>query len=133
MLTGIAGRDRITHDEKNIVILNRAEEYILKNTITKFIFGLKDPDLWLHMIEYRTKPTCSFYGAFKKIEVYIDILNTKVQMQKKLDLKSGYEAFKFFYASVTYKQNTQPCSYKTFLCKAQSYQPSLPYLEGKQA
>ena len=85
------------------------------------------------MIEYRAKLTHSLYRAFKKTEAYINIFNVKAQIQKELDLKFGYKAFKFLQASVTYKQNTQPCFYKTLLYKAQSYQTSLPYLEKKQA
>ena len=96
LLTGIAGRDRVTHDGENAVILNRAEQHILKDTITKFIFGLRDLDLRLCMIEYKAQPTHGLYGTFKKTKTYIDVLNAKVQMQKELDLKSSYKAFKSF-------------------------------------
>ena len=77
LLTGIAGKDRVTHDAENLVILNRAEQHILKDTITKFIFGLRDPDLCLRIIEYRIEPTESFYGAFKKAKANILILKAK--------------------------------------------------------
>ena len=58
------------------------------------------------MIEYKAKLTRSFYGVFKRIEAYIDVLNAKVQMQKELNLKSGYKACKSFQASVAHEQNT---------------------------
>ena len=132
LLTEIAGRDWVTHDGENAVILNRAKTHILKDTITKFIFGLRDLDLCLYMIEYRSELVRSLYGALKKAEAHILILNAKVQMQKNFDLKSGYEVFKFFQTSVAYEQNTWPCPYKTLLRKVQSYQPSLSYLEKKQ-
>ena len=46
---------------------------------------------------------CSFYGAFKKNEAYFDILNAKAQMQKGLELQSGYKVFKSFQATVGFK------------------------------
>ena len=110
LLTGIAGRDRVTHDGENAVILNRAEQHILKDTITKFIFGLRDPDLRLRMIEYRVEPARSLYGAFKKAEAHILVLDAKLQMDKEHDLKVGYEAFKSFQTSVAAEQNTRPQS-----------------------
>ena len=61
---------------------------------------------------------CSLYGAFKKAEAYFDVLNVKAQMQKKLELKSGYEAFKSFQATVASEQNSWLCPYETGLQKA---------------
>ena len=78
MLIEIAGRDCITYDEKNAIILNRAETHILKNTIIKFIFDLRDSDLCFYMIKYRAKPAQSFYKAFKKAEAHILVLNVKL-------------------------------------------------------
>ena len=91
-----SGRDWVISNGENWIILNNKEQHILKNTIAKFGFGLKILKLRLHMIKYRADLMCSLYGAFKKAEVYLDILNVKAQMQKELELKSGYEAFKFF-------------------------------------
>ena len=82
LLTGIAGRDRVTHNGENAVILNRAEKHILKDTITKFIFGLRDSDLRLCMIEYRAEPAQSLYSAFKKAEAHILVLDAKLQIDK---------------------------------------------------
>lgn len=109
----------MTYNEGNTITLNRAEQYILKNTTTKFIFGLKILDLCLYIIEYRAEVTHSLFGAFKKAETYINVLNPKAYIQKKLDLKSGYEAFKTFQALVSHKQNTQthlyePTPYKVY-------------------
>lgn len=36
------------------------------------------------------------YKIFTKTKIYLNIPNIKSQMQKKLELKSGYKAFKFF-------------------------------------
>lgn len=55
----------------------------------------------------------SLYGAFKKAKAYLDVLNAKAQMQKELELKSGYETFKFFQATVASEQNPQLRPYKT--------------------
>lgn len=38
----------------------------------------------------------SLYEMFKKAKAYLDVLNAKAQMLKKLELKSGYKAFKSF-------------------------------------
>ena len=92
LLTKIAGRDQVTHDGENAVILNRAKTHILKDIITKFIFGLRDLDLCLCMIKYRTEPAQNLYGAFKKTKAHILVLDTKLQMDKEHDLKMGYEA-----------------------------------------
>ena len=103
LLKKIAGRDWVTHDRENAVILNRAETHIFQNIITKFIFGLKDPDLCLYMIEYRAELAQSLYGAFKKTKAHILVFDAKLQMDKKHDLKVGYEAFNSFQALVAVK------------------------------
>lgn len=54
----------------------------------------------------------SLYEAFKKGEVYLDLLNAKAQIQKELKPKSGYKAFKFFEATITFKQNSGLCLYE---------------------
>ena len=132
LLTRIAGRDRVTHDGENTVILNRVEQHILKDTITKFIFGLRDPDLCLRMIEYRAELAQSLYKAFKKAKAYILVLDAKLQMDKEHDLKVGYKAFKSFQTLVAAEQNTHPQFYEALPHKNQFFQPSLPYREGKR-
>lgn len=112
----------MTHNGENVIILNNAKHHILKDTIAKFDFGLKIPKLRLYMIEYRADPMRSLYGAFKKAEAYLDVLvNAKAQMQKELELKSGYEAFISFQAIVAPEQNPRLCSYETGSQKAQFY------------
>lgn len=74
----------------------------------------------------------SLYGAFKKAEAYLDVLNAKAQMQKELKLKSGYEAIKYYQAAVAPEQNSRLRSYETGPRKAQSYQPSLRYRDEKR-
>ena len=105
LLTRIFERDQESQNRKNAIILNNAEQHILKNTIAKFDFGFRVLKLCLHMIEYRTDPIRSLYEAFKKAEAYLDVLNGKAKMQKELELKSGYEAFKSFQAIITPEQN----------------------------
>lgn len=71
-----------------------------KITITKFCFDFKIPKLYLPIIEDRADLMHSLYGAFKKAEIYLDILNTQAQMHKEYEPKSGYKAVKFFQALV---------------------------------
>ena len=107
LFIGILGKDQVTHNRENTIFLNNAEQYILKDIIAKFGFGLKIPELCLNMIEYKANPMRSLYGAFKKAKAYLDVLNAKAQIQKELELKSGYKAFKSFQAIVALKQNPQ--------------------------
>ena len=73
----ILEKDRVTHNGENAIILNNAEQNILKDTIAKFGFSLKILELCLHIIEYRANLMRGLYGAFKKAEAYLDILNAK--------------------------------------------------------
>lgn len=59
------------------------------------------------MIEYKADPMHSLYETFKKAKVYLDILNAKAKIEKKLKLKSGYKVFKSFQAIVGFEQNSQ--------------------------
>lgn len=63
-----------------MIILNRAEQHILKDTIVKFGLRLKIPELRLYMIEYKTNPNRSLNRAFKKAETYLDLLNAQAQI-----------------------------------------------------
>lgn len=128
---GISGRDKVNHNGENSIILIKAEQYVLKDTIAKFGFGLKISELRFSMIKYRADLMRDLYGAFKKAELYLDMLNAKAQMQKELELKSDYKVFKSFQATVASAQNPRLRPYEAALQKAQSYQPSLPYQEGK--
>ena len=96
LLTKIARKNQVTHDKENAVILNKTEIYILKNTITKFIFSLRNLDLCLCIIEYKAKLVQSLYRAFKKAKTYILVLDAKLQIDKKHDLKVEYKAFRSF-------------------------------------
>ena len=100
LLIRISGRGRVSHNGENAIILNNAEQYILKDIIAKFRFGLRIPKLRLHMIEYRADPMRSLYEAFKKAEAYLNLLNAKAEMQKVFEFKSGYEDFKSFQATI---------------------------------
>lgn len=64
--------------------------------IAKFTFGLKILKLCLQIIKYKTDLMCSLYKIFKKAKIYLDIPNTKAQIQKKFKLKFDYKAFKSF-------------------------------------
>lgn len=128
----IARKNWVTYNGENTIILNRVEQHILKNTIAKFGFRLKIPKLRPHMIEYRADPNHSLYRAFKKAETYLDVLNVKAEMQKELEWKSSYKAFKTFQAIVASEQNPQLRPYKAASQKAQSYiQPGLSYRNRK--
>lgn len=80
LFIGISGRDRINHNGENSIILNKVEQYILKDTIIKFCFGLEIPKLHLYMIEYRADPMYSLCKVFRKAKTYLDILNAKTEM-----------------------------------------------------
>lgn len=67
-------------NQKNPIVLNNAEQYIFKDTITKFGFNLKIPKLCLHIIEYRADALSNLYGAFKKAKIYFNVLNARSQM-----------------------------------------------------
>ena len=51
----------MTHNGENAIILNNAEQHILKDNIAKFGFVLKVPKLCLYMIDYRTNIMLSLY------------------------------------------------------------------------
>lgn len=95
----------MTYNRGNKVILNYAQQDILKNTIAKSGFGLKIPKLRLYIIKYKADSMQNLYRGFKKVETYFDILNTKAQMQKKFKLKSGYKIIKSFQATIASEQN----------------------------
>ena len=40
LLIGILGKDQLTYNKENAIMLNSAEQHISKNTIAKFGFGL---------------------------------------------------------------------------------------------
>lgn len=77
MLIGISEKDHITHGREKVIFLNKVKQYILKDVIAKFGFSLKIQDFCLNMIKYRANPIYSFYRIFKKIKVYLGILDTK--------------------------------------------------------
>ena len=80
LLIKISGRDQVSHNGENAIILKNVEQYILKDIIAKLGFGLRDPELCLHMIEYKVDLIRSFYGAFKKAKAYLDVLNAKAEI-----------------------------------------------------
>lgn len=77
-------------------MLNNTKNYILKKIITKFGFGFKISEFCMYMFKYIIDLICNFYEVFKKVEVYLDKLNTKAEIQKQLKLKSNYKTFKSF-------------------------------------
>ena len=113
LLIKVSGRNRVTHHGENSIILNNVEQHILKDSIAKFGFGLNIRKLRLHTIDYRADLMRSLYGALKETEAYFDVLNAKAQMQKELELKSDYKAFKSFQATVFPKHNLRLCPYET--------------------
>lgn len=132
LLIGIARRDWVTHDGENAIILNKAQQHILKDTISKFIFGLRNPNLHLGMIKNRNKLAQSLYEVFKKAEAHILILDTKLQIDKEHDFKVRYKAFNFFQTLIAVKQNICPQFYESLPHKNQFFQPSWFYWERKR-
>ena len=96
MYIRISENDRVTYNRENTIILNNAEQHILKDTIAEFGFGFKILKLCLYIIEYRANPMYNPYRAFKKAKAYFGVLNAKVQMQKEFKLKSGYKTLELF-------------------------------------
>lgn len=94
LLTRIAGKNQVTYNRENIIILNKAKQHILKDTIRKFILNLRDPGFWFCIIQYKAKPVQSFYKIFKKAKVLIFVLDAKLQIDKESDLKVGYKVFR---------------------------------------
>lgn len=78
LLIGISRKDSEIHNRENSIVLNNIEQYIFKDTIAKFGFSFKISKLYLYIIEYRADIIYSFYRAFKKAEVYLNIPNVKV-------------------------------------------------------
>lgn len=78
LLIEIFRRNQVTHNRENSIVLNNKKQNILKYIIAKFSFSLKILKFYLYMIKYRVDLMRSFYGAFKKTKVYLDILNAKV-------------------------------------------------------
>ena len=77
LLIGISRKDQVRHNRENIVLLKKVKQYILKDTIDKYVYKLKIPKLLLYMIEYKADPNYSFYRVFKEAEMYLDIFNDK--------------------------------------------------------
>lgn len=46
----------------------------------KFGFGSNISKFYLYIMEYRADLIRNHYKVFKKAEIYLDILNTKIQM-----------------------------------------------------
>lgn len=86
LIIKIFGRDKMTYNGENAVILNNVKQYILKDILAKLSFGLKIREFYLYIIEYRADLMHSFYRVYTKVETYLDVLNAKDQMQKELKL-----------------------------------------------
>lgn len=121
LLIGISENDQVNQNRENAIILNNGEKHILKDTIEKFGFDIKIPELHLYMIEYMAELILTSYGVFKKAKIYLYVPNTKSQIEKKLELISGYKALKSFQATVVFEQNLQLHLYETRPQKAQFY------------
>lgn len=100
LLKAIHGRDQVTNNGRDTVILSPSKQQLLKDTIMRFILGIKDSDLQFRVVEYRANPTPSLYGVYKLAESTLLVLHTQAQMQENREQKQGYEAFRSFQASV---------------------------------
>ena len=82
LLKGIHGRDQVTNSGRDTVTLSPAEQQLLKDTIMKFILGIRNLDLQFRVVEYRANPTPSLYGAYKQVESTLLVLQTQAQLQE---------------------------------------------------
>lgn len=105
LLRGIHGKDRVTNNGTDTIILSPPEQYLLKDTIMKYILGIRDLDLRLRIVEYRAEPIQSLCGVFKKAEICLDALRIRAQREEELKLKQDYVAFKSFQASLAHNNN----------------------------
>ena len=80
LLKRIYGRDQVTNSGKNTVTLSLTEQQLLKDTIIKFILGIRNLDLQFCIVEYRANPTHSLYGAYKQAESILLVLQTEIQL-----------------------------------------------------
>lgn len=100
LLKAIHGRDRVTNNSADTIILSPAEAQLLKEIVIKFIFGIRDLDLQLRVIEYRANPMPSLYGAYKSAETHLIVLQIQAQVQEIRQKQREYEASRYFQASV---------------------------------
>lgn len=107
LLRGIHGKDRVTNNGTDTIILSPLEQYLLKDTIMKYILGIRDLDLRLRIVEYPAEPVQSLYGVFKKAEICLDVLRIRAQWEEELKLKQDYVAFKSFRVSLAHNNNKQ--------------------------
>lgn len=77
LLRGIHGKDRVSNNGPDTIILSPSEQYLIKDTIMKFILGIRDLGLRLRVVEYRAEPVPSLYVVFKKAEIYLDVLRIR--------------------------------------------------------
>ena len=82
LLKGIHGRDQVTISGRDTVTLSPAEQQLLKDTIMKFILGIRNLNLQFRIVEYRANPTPSLYVAYKQAESTLLVLPTQAQFQE---------------------------------------------------
>ena len=77
LLIKISGKNRVTHNGENTIILNNAIKHIVKNTIAKCGFSHRIREHCQDKIEYKANVIRNFYETFKKVEAFPDLLNAK--------------------------------------------------------
>lgn len=132
LLKRIHGRDQVTNNNgRDTIALSPSEQQLLKDTIMKFILGIRNLDLQFRVVEYRANPTPSLYGVYKQAESTLLVLHTQAQLQENREQKQGYEAFRSFQASVGNNHRSRP-SYNPLPRQNQPVQPNLAYREGRK-
>ena len=53
LLKGIYGQDQVTNNGRDIIVLNPSKQQLFKDTIIKFILGIRNLDLQFCVVEYR--------------------------------------------------------------------------------
>ena len=132
LLKEIHGQDQVTNNGREAVTFSLPEQQLLKDTIMKFILDFKNFDLQFYIVEYRTNPTLSLYGAYKFAKFALAILHIQAQMQDNWKQQQRYEASKSCQAS---SQNGI-CLY-SYTCnppprQTQSVKPKFMYQDEKK-
>lgn len=64
------------------MILSLFKQQVSKDTIMRFILGIKDSNLQFRIVEYQANSILNLYGVNKLAEFILLIFYTQAQMQK---------------------------------------------------
>ena len=80
LLKGIHGRDQVTNNSRDAIVLSPSKQQLFKDTIMKFILGIWNLDLQFYVVEYRANPMPSFYRAYKQVKSILFVFHTQAQL-----------------------------------------------------